>query len=512
MFAAIRKLFKPLTRTKVVVRQKYDAAQTVHDNQRHWAQSDDLSSRSANNAHVRRTLRKRSRYEIANNSYARGIISTLVNYTIGSGPTPGLTYMGYELEREDVSEISAVVGRLFYEWWSEAGIPEKLSTAATAVPQDGEAFFVKYTSQNPLWKSPVRLNVRLVEADHFETESAIAVLGADESAVVTDANGDVMGYYFLPNHPGDLFTPIQNATLLSSQDVYHLFRADRPEQLRGIPWLTPSLGIFAQLRRFVLATLTAAETAADHAAVLEQAAAGDDEEQAEPWERMEIERGAFVTLPAGAKLSQLKAENPNATFEGFVTSMIREAARCVDMPAVLAIDASKYNYASGRLDLQAFWRTRSAERVLIYERQFLDRLWQDWLDEALLIPGYLPEIFADTAMDWRPLWRWTEAEHVDRAKEANGQQIELANHTTTLAREYARRGLDWEDELKQRARELELMAELGLTPKQVQPPGQPQPQPMAPEPTEDSEDKPAGEIDPGAGEESDIEDDTADET
>jgi lambda family phage portal protein len=477
---------KPAAKTKFVrVKAKYDAAQTNYDNQRHWAAADDLSARSANSAHVRRQLRKRSRYEIANNSYARGIVSTLANYTIGSGPSPGLTYMGADLEREEVSEIASQVGRLFYAWWTEADIPTKLQTAAIAVPQDGEAFFTKFTSLNPFWRSPVRLNVRLLEADHFETDSVIAQIGVDESATELDANGEVMAYYVLPNHPGDLFAPFQTAQRVSARDVYHLFRADRPGQLRGIPWLTPSLGIFAQLRRFVLATLTAAETAADHAAVLEQMAASDDEDQAEPWERMEIERGAMVTLPAGAKLSQFKAEHPNATFEQFVTSMVREAARCVDMPAVLAIDASKYNYASGRLDLQAFWRTRSAERVLIYERQFLDPLYRDWLDEALLIPDYLPPAFVETVQDWAPIWRWTEAEHVDRSKEATGQATELANHTTTLAREYARRGLDWEDELKQRARELQLMRELGLTPQQAAPAPQ---QPMPEEPEEDIED------------------------
>jgi len=477
---------RPKSVTKVVrVKAKYDAAQTNYDNQRHWAAADDLSARSANSAHVRRQLRKRSRYEIANNSYARGIISTLASYTIGSGPTPGLTYLGSELEREEVSALASQVQRLFYEWWTEADIPTKLSTAAVTVPQDGEAFFTKFTSLNPFWRSPVRLNIRLLEADHFETDSVIAQLGVDESATELDANGEVMAYYVLPNHPGDLFAPFQTAQRISARDVYHLFRADRPGQLRGIPWLTPSLGIFAQLRRFVLATLTAAETAADHAAVLEQMAASDDEDQAEPWERMEIERGAMVTLPAGAKLSQFKAEHPNATFEQFVTSMIREAARCVDMPAVLAIDASKYNYASGRLDLQAFWRTRNAERVLIYERQMLDPLWRDWLDEALLIPGYLPAAFIETVQDWAPLWRWSEAEHVDRSKEATGQATELTNHTTTLAREYARRGLDWEDELRQRARELQLMRELGLTPQQAAP----QPAAEAPE-SQDVEESP----------------------
>lgn len=52
---------------------------------------------------------------------------------------------------------------------------------------------------------------------------------------------------------------------------------------------------------------------------------------------------------------------------------------------------------------------------------------------------------------------------VDPAKEANAQKIRLANHTTTLAHEYARQGRDWEAELKQRAKEISLMHELGLS-------------------------------------------------
>lgn len=41
--------------------------------------------------------------------------------------------------------------------------------------------------------------------------------------------------------------------------------------------------------------------------------------------------------------------------------------------------------------------------------------------------------------------------------------MRLASHTTTLADEYARRGQDWETQLRQRAKELELMQELGLS-------------------------------------------------
>ncbi len=40
----------------------------------------------AGSVNVRRILRNRARYEVANNSYARGIVLTLANDVIGTGP------------------------------------------------------------------------------------------------------------------------------------------------------------------------------------------------------------------------------------------------------------------------------------------------------------------------------------------------------------------------------------------------------------------------------------------
>ena len=48
--------------------------------------ADGLSADAANSPEVRRTLRNRARYEVANNSYARGIVLTLANDLIGTGP------------------------------------------------------------------------------------------------------------------------------------------------------------------------------------------------------------------------------------------------------------------------------------------------------------------------------------------------------------------------------------------------------------------------------------------
>jgi hypothetical protein len=69
-----------------VVRARYDAAQTAHENRRHWATADHLSANAAISPDVRRVLRSRARYEVANNSYAKGIVLTLANYVVATGP------------------------------------------------------------------------------------------------------------------------------------------------------------------------------------------------------------------------------------------------------------------------------------------------------------------------------------------------------------------------------------------------------------------------------------------
>src|SRR4051812_13483911 len=73
-------------RTPRTIQARFDAAQTTNDNKRHWAAADGLSAKAANNVAVRRLLRTRARYEVANNSMLTGIVDTLANDTIGTGP------------------------------------------------------------------------------------------------------------------------------------------------------------------------------------------------------------------------------------------------------------------------------------------------------------------------------------------------------------------------------------------------------------------------------------------
>jgi capsid protein len=224
----------------------------------------------------------------------------------------------------------------------------------------------------------------------------------------------------------------------------------------------PALPLFAQLRRFTLAVLGAAETAADFAGILyTDAPAGGEADAAEPFEPINLESRALVTMPGGWKMSQLEAEQPATTYAEFKREVLNEIARCLNMPFNIAAgNSSGYNYASGRLDHQTYYKSLRVDQAQL-EATLLDRILATWFDEAVLLDGYLPDGLGPIA-SWIHQWFWDGVDHVDPQKEANAQATRLGNHTTTLAHEYARQGRDWEEALRQRAKELALMNELGL--------------------------------------------------
>jgi lambda family phage portal protein len=448
-----------------VVRARYDAASTNSDNYRHWANADGLSADAANNPAVRRILRNRARYETANNSYARGIINTLANDVIGTGPRLQML--------TDDAEANRRIETAFWHWSKAVRLPEKLRTMRVAQATDGEAFAILVSNRK--LPTAIQLDLRLVEAEQVTTPELSPRSQNAVDGIVFDDAGNPVEYHVLKEHPGGGRMSLRMAfDRLPAESVIHLFRADRPGQHRGIPDITPALPLFAQLRRFTLAVLAAAETAADFAGILyTDAPANGEADAAEPFEPIELEKRALLTMPGGWRMEQMKSEQPSTTFNEFRRQILNEVARCLSMPLNVALgDSSGYNYASGRLDHQTYFKSIRVEQSQ-FECVVLDRILSAWLDEAVLVADLLPSGLGPFA-EWPHQWFFDGHEHVDPAKESSAQAARLANHTTTLADEYARRGLDWETQLRQRAKELELMGELGITPAQSQPTAPPE--------------------------------------
>ena len=305
------------------------------------------------------------------------------------------------------------------------------------------------------------LDIALVEADRV-TSPAWGALSPDEvDGIVYDASGNPVAYRVLREHPGDRSMNLEQDTLPASK-VVHYFMPARPEQSRGVPDLVPALPLFAQLRRYTVAVLSAAETAANFAGTVEtDAPANGEADPVEPMDTIELEANSLLTLPAGWKMSQVKPEQPTTSYGEFKREILNEIARCLNMPFnVAAGNSSGYNYASGRLDHQTYFKSIRIDQAHM-ARTALARILAEWFDEAKLTESLVPpRVRALEALPHQ--WFWDGTEHVDPAKEATAQATRLANNTTTLASEFAKQGKDWEAELRQRARELALMSELGI--------------------------------------------------
>ncbi len=451
--------------TANMLRARYDAAQTTAENARHWAMADAMSADCAASADIRKKLRERARYEVANNSYAKGIVLTMANDCIGTGPRLQLLSNNDTLNRQ--------IEDAFAQWSKAVSLASKLRTMRMAKSTDGEAFGV--LSFNPNVDSPVALDLQLIEADRITSPSSVMLpTRNDVDGVILDSFGNPQFYSILRQHPGGLgnySTWMSQFDEVPASSVIHWYRADRPEQHRGIPEITPALPLFAQLRRYTLAVIAAAETAADFAAVLYTDSPANGEAQPlDPMDIVNLEKRMATVLPDGWRLGQIDSQQPATTYAEFKREILNEIARCLNLPYnIAACNSSGYNYASGRLDHQTYYKSIRVEQMHLAEI-VLDQIFNAWIREAMLTPEFsmLRTVRPAGLLNFRG-WFFDGTEHVDPAKEANAQAKRLTSHTTTLAAEYARQGKDWETELHQRAKETKLMVQLGLTVSESQP-------------------------------------------
>ena len=268
-----------------MVRARYDAAQTHDLNRRHWAMADYYSADAALSPEVRQKLRVRARYELANNSYAAGMASTWSNDLVGTGPRLQLD-LGPDSPPDLVRRVELAV----YDWSVNIDLAKKLRIAKTSKLCDGEVFGIQTTNRS---LNGVQLDVRLIESDQCVSPTGFPT-ETDVDGVMFDDDGNPSQYWFTRHHPGSL-TPgwSLDGKWVEASRVHHYFHATRPGQHRGVPELAPSLELFAMLRRFTLATVTAAETAADFAAILKTTmpADGGGANKLELLETMPITRG-----------------------------------------------------------------------------------------------------------------------------------------------------------------------------------------------------------------------------
>jgi capsid protein len=258
---------------------------------------------------------------------------------------------------------------------------------------------------------------------------------------------------------------------ISARYMLQWFCPRRPGQFRGVCELAPAVPLYAQLRRYGLATLSAAEIAALFAGILTtKVPPGEEAPKIEPGFRIELERGTLMAVPEGSDVHQLKAEHPITNYEMFVNIILREIGRTIDVPfGIVAGDSSKYNYSSAQLDYRGY-----EERLNFDKKQLIIRIMNPVNKE------FVWEVANRTSSDahkeglrkrlkklieankFYHTWHFSRRPSSDPVKDATAEDMRLKNGTTNYAEIYAARGMDYEEQWDQREKENEIISKKKL--------------------------------------------------
>lgn len=431
-------------RPVIIIRGRYDAAQTNDDNSRHWAAADSLNADQANSYEIRKRTRERARYEVANNCYARGIVDTYAYDVVGSGPR-------LQLHSPD-EQLNTEVELAWAQWCLRTRFARKLRTMHIARATDGEAFALLTNNLN--LPTRIKLDVLLRECDRVH-DPAFTLDANNVDGVKLDAYGNPAEYAFLRDHPGGFNYPgTWEVDWIPAKFVLHWFRADRPEQHRGVSELLPALELFAPLRRYTRATVTGQETAADITAVVQtDASPTGDEEAPTTWEAVDIDKGVMAVMPYGWQMKQFEGGKPTTDHPAFVTSVLCEMGRAVCMTRnVVSGDSSAHTYSGGRMDKQTYYK---AVNLISGDMgiEICDQVLEHWMFEGNMAYGWgLP-------LDVNHEWYWDQPEPFDENKAATAATERLSNGTSSLPREFAMAGLDWRTEMTKAAESLNVPLE-----------------------------------------------------
>lgn len=452
---------------------QYEAAMTTEENENHWAYARGLSADAAGDPGVRKTIRDRARYEDANNSLCSGMVDTFVDSVYGTGPTLSV--------ETGIDKADASIESRFYEWCDERNVFEKFRLAYRDDSVAGEGLLLKVADDEDR-EGPA------FDLVNFECDRVCDPYGDQSDPYQRDGvrlsrSLNPQSYYILDQHPGDNsgYALTEDGQWYPADRVIHLSRKRRPEQIRGVSPLTPALYVFATFRRFLFATVAAAETAASNAAVVKttsseiiqdaiaQSPGGvNPVSSVLPLDVVEMPKRNLLTLPAGWDIGQMVAQHPNATIEMFHRIAVMEVGRGYGMPYnVAAADSSDHNYASGRLDWQAWGMVVDRERTLRLDRAWKFGIVRDWYRQAQLIPGYLhPACREIPFSDLNLEFLWASLGHADPKKEAEAIQLRLDAHVSTVKRECALLGLDYRAVLRQQQKESKVIATLAPKPEE----------------------------------------------
>lgn len=464
-----------------VYRRGYDGAKRdrLNANWRPTNRSPDMELMTDANV-----IRARARDLVRNNAYARGIINALVRNVVGCGIVPQARIVADN--GEPLEEVNDQCDTLFDRWARVADASGRLTfweiqrLCYREVVEAGECL-VHFTRVEDDRSRPCSMALELIDADRLADDTLFTVrapIGQGNElrrGVELDSLGRPVAYWIYPGHPSDIAAGYVTPIRRPASEFLHLFRCDRIGQTRGVSLFAPLISWLKTLGYYVDNELQASAVASCFTVAVKTLAgpadggllAGSESVVDSDGNTLEtLQPGMISRLLPGEDVTAIDPSRPNSQAEPWINLMLRSMAVGAGLSYErMAKDYSKTNFSSARAsDLEDRREFRADQEWLEYH--LVGPVWQRFMESAVL-EGRLPigseQLVAEydrfTAHAYQaPGWEW-----VDPVKEAQSSQLALQSNLTTLADELGQRGRDLIDTLRQRKREKDLLAELGLT-------------------------------------------------
>ncbi|QDP46578.1 MAG: putative portal protein [Prokaryotic dsDNA virus sp.] len=429
-------------------------------------------------------MRGRSRKLCNDSDYARKYLELCKSNIVGHAgvkltPKARRTPNDTELDRED--------NRVIAEAWKRWGKKENCSASQTLSWLDIQNLFVETVARDG------ECIVRLIKNYDNEFGFALQVYEGDildvnlnqenlkngnyiSLGIEKDSWGKPVAYYFkTKSRTGH--SSYEFATGLyervPAEEIIHGFRAFRPNQTRGIPWLNTSIRSLKMLDGWLEAELTGARIAASKMGFYVEGEGADayvgDDMDDDGTLVTEVTAGTFEKLPAGIDVKTFDAQYPKTDATDFVKVVLRSAAAGLGVSYnSLANDLESTSYSSmrsGALEERASWR--------LLQSWFIDtlceRVYLTWLSEALLRDAFVRPLPASkynkfAEVEWTPRgWSW-----VDPLKDQQAAKIGIEMGLTSREEIASSQGKNYEDIFNQLAEENLLASNLGVSVEDVE--------------------------------------------
>ena len=333
---------------------------------------------------------------------------------------------------------------------------------ARSVARDGEVI-VRIVRGNDF-------KIALYDADFLDYElnrEATKDNNAIVQGIELDRAGKPVAYYLWkmpPNKVPSIFgMPTKSPNINSyervpAEDIIHIYKSDRPNQIRGATWIAPVMIHLLMLARYERAEMKAAELSASKVGYYKTPTGDylDDEENADGYGLPSSINGVgFTELPQGVELSLLSPEHPVSAYSDYVAGVLRGVATGLNVTYhALSSDLTSVNFSSiraGTIEERDNWRKWQQ----FYVCHLIRPIFAAWLEFNRNRLG-LTSTAADATFVPRG-WSW-----VDPVKELQSHQMAYELGVTSLSAIAASQGKDLEEVFDQRAKEKELMQEFGL--------------------------------------------------